>query len=143
MDRVIFIRHNLREDKAAIKRLFEQHLIAIHYDDIPSTNPKDYSGKMARRAVEMLCDCCKTGALVGADYSWLDNKPMLIGVIQKGSNIEPKNNILKNAWLKTVELKDVKVIYLNDYPHLAKIRPPRITISNWPKAKDTLKEIYT
>ncbi|MFN4337134.1 MAG: hypothetical protein ACK4FV_06100 [Candidatus Nitrosocaldus sp.] len=121
MDTLIFIRHNLKEDKRAIQRLLDESLIAISYCHIPS--PDDYD-KTGKRALQLLHDCCRTGAFVGADYSWLDNKPMLIGVIQKGSKIIPRNDILKELWLKTVKLNDVKRISLNDYPQLAKIRPP-------------------
>jgi len=53
----IFVRHNLSHTPKMLQTLWDRRLIALHYDDITSTDPKDYSssGQKALTTLWRLC----------------------------------------------------------------------------------------
>jgi hypothetical protein len=143
----IFIRHKVlsADDPFRtkhIKYFWDHHLIAIHYEDIDSSDPDKYELKRSKYALRMMRNFGAEGAIVGADYNLLslDNQ-MLIGVIQPGSTIQITH--LENRYYKTLQLTEVKEICYVDHPLLAAIQPRQVTISGWPSARKYLLSLLT
>ena len=139
----VFIRHNLNSKPETLKHLWDERLVAIHFENFRSTNPDDY-GSSGKRALKRLWKYCDSGAIVGASFRTIKPNQMLVGEIEKGSKVEllelgklsDKDDIYK-----VVKLKNVQEVSYLDYPLLAAIQPRLGTLTGWPSAENYLLAI--
>lgn len=140
----IYVRHNISSTKEILKNLWEERLIALHYQDIESLDPKDYESP-GRKGLTRLFRFCKTGAICGANYRELYPSKLLIGRLPAGSQIELRKFFHKtrnlNLVYKVVKLEETKEIEISDYPLLAGVQPQRSAICKWPSANGCLKAL--
>jgi len=131
--KAIFIRHNMSSTREILVELWQNRQIAIHYEDIESTNPDDYKKKAARQAIKRLNEYCAEGVVVGAVYRKIRKAEMLVGIIPKESKIIPITRYGNgNRYIyKTVQLKNVREISFTDYPILDAIQPIRTALAEW------------
>ena len=134
----IFIRHNMSCTNGILEYLWSKRLIAIHFENNPSTIPEDYNSA-GEKALKRLLKYCKSGAIVGADFKSIRPTSMLVGEIKPGSKIEAKK--LGDYVYKTVELKNAKEVFYEKYSLLAAIQPRQTTITGWPSAQKYLEAI--
>lgn len=136
--KAIFVRHNLDSNKEILNDLWKNRLIAIHYENIASTNPDDFKGQ-GKKTLKRLWNYCDNGVIVAATYRDIHKSEMLVGEISKGSKIK----IIKYGELiyKSVQLINVEVISYHEYPLLSAIQPRGGTITGWPSAQDYLEAI--
>jgi len=137
----VFVRHNCSSTSEVLRQLWNERLIALHYEDIFSVLPSDYY-PAGRKALERLWKYCKSGAIVGANYSRLDGSRMLVGKIIPGSDVIAKEFIDPETGAKfiykTVHLENSRIIRYSDYPLLVGVQPRQATITGWPSAKQVL-----
>ncbi|MBI4846481.1 MAG: hypothetical protein HY810_08475 [Candidatus Omnitrophica bacterium] len=133
----VFIRHNFKANLEALNELWMRRLVAVHFDDDYSTNPRDYDNG-GRVALTRLWDYCKNGAVVGAYYQQLKPALTLVGVIKPDSTIKAEK--IKNNIYKVVSLHDVKEV---KSPLLLAIQPRQGTITEWPSAEKCLETIIS
>jgi hypothetical protein len=140
----VFIRHKFGKQLKVLEYLWNNRLIAIHYENIKSTDPKDYKIS-GRQALSRMRRYCESGAVVGATYIGLNRNQMLIGEIEKGSIIElldcgaitPDIN-----WIfKVVSIKNSQIISFKDFPMLSAIQPRLTAITGWPSAESYIAAI--
>lgn len=134
----VFIRHKMTSTPDILKDLWSKRLIAVHYADIPSTNPQDYE-KAGRQALKRLWDYCSLGAVVGATFTTIKRTEMLVGEITKGAQV--KITEYDGLIYKTVQLENVCEISFRDYPVLWAIRPRQATVTGWASAQRYLEAI--
>lgn len=107
----IYIRHNISSTKGILKALWDERLIALHYQDIESIDPKDYDSR-GRKGLTRLSRFCKSGAICGANYRKLYPSKLLIGKIPEGSKIELRNFFHKEKMpilsIRLLNLKKLK-----------------------------------
>ncbi|QSG16325.1 hypothetical protein [Halapricum desulfuricans] len=156
-----FARHKGGVTEVA-KYFWENELIALHWGDIPSSNPDDYDS--GANEIQYLNEFAREGRIVGASYREFITSKMLVGVVPSDSNIkllyfddgdlvrekeiEPGRSIEdvneENYKIyKTLQLEDVKTVSREDYPVLFdnSIRPPSASIINWWNVEDHLRRI--
>lgn len=138
--RIVFIRHNMSRAKRILPELMKRKLIAIHYENISSTNPDDYKEPTAKRTVARLNDYCKTGAIVCADFTMDGENNMLIGKIKSNTKIKSKK--FGKYIYKTVQLHEVRQISLQRYPMLLARRPRQQTLTGWKINRNLLEAIW-
>lgn len=138
-----FIRHKMSSTKDILNELWEKRIIAVHYKDCYSTNPKDYDSA-GEKALTRLHDYCEEGRIVGATYRDIKPEMMLVGTINPGTEIKaipyPYND-KKEYIYKTVKLQDVIEVPYRDYPLLSAIQPIGATVTGWPSAKPYLNAL--
>lgn len=138
----VFIRHNCSSTTTVLNQLWDERLIALHYDDSYSVNPEEYY-PAGRKALERLWRYCNTGAIVGADYRRLNGAAMLVGRIAPGSNVIARafhDPISAQSFIyKVVALQDAVEVPYIDYPLLVGIQPRQATITGWPAAARVLE----
>lgn len=135
--KVIFIRHSLKLNYQTDLR--ESERIAIQFESRPSINPVDYERKSSRSALELLDECCKSGAIVAATYKGVDPFHILIGhIVPNRSKIEL--NSRDDYWNKEVQLFNTKVVSYTDYP-LLMLQPIKSTVSKWKIGSKTIQAI--
>lgn len=106
--RVAFIRHNLSSTNEILNELWKNRIIAVHYKDNESTNPKDYD-RPGELALTRLHEYCNEGRIAGATYRDIKPEMILIGIIKPGTPIKPKEYYgegNKEYIYKTVKLQD-------------------------------------
>lgn len=135
--KAIFIRHKLTSTPEILKEWWDKRIVALHYEDIPSTDPEDYKSQ-GKKALRRLWKYCATGAIVGATYRDLKPSEMLIGEILPGSAV--KITQYDNLIYKTVQLENVQEISYRDFPLLSAIQPQG-AITGWPSAQTYLEAI--
>lgn len=137
----VFVRHKMKSKPEILNELWSKRLIAVHFRDERSTDPQNY-GSAGKKALTKLWGYCESGAIVGADFREreIHDKDMLVGEIEPGSKIEPKE--FGNYIYKVVQLKNCREISYLEYPLLEAIQPRQVTISNWPSAKKYLESIF-
>jgi len=136
----VFIRHNFGQDCIiSITKFWKKRIIAIHFNNIKSTNPNDYECA-GRKALNKLWKYCDEGALVAATYRIITKSEIIIGEIKKGSIIKVIED--QNQKYKTVKLVNARIISLLDYPLLSAIQPRQTTLTNWKSAENLLNSIY-
>jgi hypothetical protein len=124
-----------------IDELWSKRLIAVYFENKPSTKPEDYDSA-GKKALERLGRCCKSGAIVGVAVGAkfkVHSGSMLVGEIESGSKVEAKD--FGGFIYKTVQLKNAREVYYRDYPLLAAIQPRLTTITDWPSAQKYLEAI--
>lgn len=152
-----FVRHNLGMDidNDTRRRLWNERRIAIHFPwdrygkrrrDSSSLNPGDYKGS-AQRGIKALAALSENGGYVYAEHH--GQTQAMLGFIPPGSRIE----LLKGKWgnrygrrgrtaiLKTLRLKNVKLVDALDYAVLAVGRPRQGTIMRWHLARTTVENL--
>lgn len=137
--KTVFIRHNLNVTDETLNKLKSKRLIAINFGNKSSIWPADYK-TAGRKALGFLWKCCKSGAVVGADYG----KSMLVGKITRNSKVKAmkiNDRHRGNLIFKTVKLTKAKEISYLTYPLLKAIQPRQITITGWPSAYNHLDAI--
>jgi len=155
-DNVYFVRHKMHIPYEDAKELFEQGLIAFHYEDIRSWDPNEYSSIAAKKTIKHFEKLDKDGDWVIADYSPIlcadkdrnvskenDGKTILVGKVEKNSRDyyestglctkekakEHDNERLKDKHIyKTLRLKIYKALSVLSYT-LFQLPFPRGTIS--------------
>ena len=139
MEDAIYIRHNFSPDEI-LKDLWQRRLIAVRYDDIPSTNPEDYTKKAGKDALRRMHRYREKGVMVGAVFRSVRPSEMLIGEIEPGTpiKIESYNGLYHH---KTLQLINTRVVSYLDYPVLAAIQPRQSAITGWPSARRWLAHI--
>jgi len=142
----IFVRHNFDKPgpkrDSVLKQIWDNNEIAFIYEDVASTDPKDYKDKASKNAFEKLNRYCHDGVIVGADYHLTKERRMMVGEILQGTKIQVKNYD-GYAFYKVVKLKNVKKVSYIDYPRLLSGQVPMVALSRWPSAKDVLQAILT
>jgi hypothetical protein len=68
INKAVFIRHKISSTPEILEKLWDKRVIAIHYENIRSTNPDDYEDPAAKHALNRLHTYCNQGAVVGAIY---------------------------------------------------------------------------
>lgn len=139
----VFIRHNFSEQEM-VADLWDNGLVAIHYDNIASINPEVYLRPEGRRALQKLLSCCATGAVVGATYRPVHKAKMLVGEITPGSTVEIRDYPGKSGvklYLKAVSLSNVHEISITDHLLLAAFQPRQRAIAGWESAEKYLISI--
>lgn len=134
----VFIRHNFGKDAGleVLRELWDKDLIAVHFKDSGSVRPEDYSNS-GRVALTRLENCCKEGAIVGADFRKIEPSLILIGEIRRRECIRPQE--IGGHIYKTVQLHNTKKIHS---PLLLAIQPRLATITGWPSAKKYLELMF-
>ena len=121
--RAVFIRHNLDATPETLEDLWSRRLIAVHYESIASTDPEDY-GLAGKAALKRLIRYCSSGAIVGATYRSIHPDTILVGEIEKGSQVEvrpySKDPDYNDYLFKVVQLQSVREVPYLDYP----LHPP-------------------
>ena len=136
---VVYVRHKLSSTSEILEDLWSKRLIAIHYLDIPSTNPDDYPVE-GKSALKRLWEYCEIGVIAAASFREIRPTTILIGKIVSGSKIStPKYG---KYIYKTVHLEDVMEVSYNDYPLLSAIQPRQGTICKWHAANEYINAIY-
>lgn len=138
--KAIFIRNKLGCSDTMLNHLWEKRLIAIHFEDIFSTDPKDYHKSSAIKAIKKLNNYCKDGVIVGSTYPKIHPDTILVGEIPAGSQIE-KLEEYGNRIYKVVQMEKVREVFYKDYPLLLAVQPRQMTLNGWPSAKNTLESI--
>jgi len=140
----VYIRHNLVSTPEALKYLWEERLIAIHFQSLRSVNPDDYDAG-GKQALKKLWKYCNSGAVVGATFRSIKPHQMLVGEIEKDSKVEllelSKLFDHINYVYKVVKLQNVQEVSYIDYPLLAAIQPRLATVTGWPSAEKYLLAI--
>lgn len=144
----IFIRHKLSTTPAILDTLWREDLIAVHYIDDDSTDPKHYRAKgetTAANVLSRLHACLKTGAIVAASYRELKPAMLKVGSIDPvRSKIRARRFQDSNRGeliYKIVNLVGVKNINLSRYPVLTGIQPRGGTLTGWQSATRILESI--
>jgi hypothetical protein len=158
-----YIRHTaqLDIDGPTRRSLWDERRIAIHFPqyksgqnphgEIPKGKPDnasldldDYPSR-GRRALHALSDLAKNGGYVCAEYH--GHKECLLGYVSPDSNIE----LTRGKWgsrnecdgrqaiLKTLRLKKVKLVSPSDFAVIFVGRPRQGTIMRWPRAGKTIE----
>ena len=87
-----------------------------------------------------LNDYCKTGAIVGADFTMDGDSIMLVGKIKPDTKIKSKK--FGKYVYKTVQLHEVRRISLQRYPMLLANRPRQQTLTGWRIDRNLLEAIW-
>lgn len=136
--KAVYIRHKLDSTREILEDLWTRRLIAVHYADIRSTDPKEYDGP-GRTALTNLWQYCESGAVVGASYRSIRPGAMIVGEIISGSRVELRE--YGGRIYKTVRLRNAReVSYLDDIL-LAAIQPRQGTVTGWPSAQKYLEAV--
>ncbi len=134
----VFIRHNLDAESKTLKYLWDERLIAIHFENIRSVKPDDYES-IGKQALKRLWRYCESGAVVGASFRSIKSSQMLVGEIEKGSKVEllelSKLSDYHADIYKVVRLVNVREVSYSDFPLLAAILRRQGTFSGWPSAE--------
>jgi len=127
---------------AEVRLLWEHNLVAIHYEDLKSTSPQDYTTKKAKRAIGLLNKLATKGGYVWADY-WTHDQDK-VGYVQPNSQMGFKEvthkDSVKNgkAILKVLSITKVKTIEKDQFLALRAGKPNRGAISRWNGGKGKL-----
>lgn len=142
----VFIRHNCSSTERVLKQLWDQRLVALHYNDDSSVEPADYY-PAGRTALKRMWSYCEEGALVGADFRKLNRAKMLVGKIEPGSRIVAKtftDEVTGESFTyKVVQLTNAVTVDYTDYPLLVGIQPRQATLTGWPSARLVLEAALT
>ena len=125
-------------EEIANRKAYDEKKLFIHFQNLESVNPEDYntSGKKALTTLQVFC---QNGALIALDYSTIDKKGLYIGKIEAGTKIELEK--IKDKWLKTVQVIDLRKRTYFDYP-LLNIKPIKQTVCRWKILGYKLEYIY-
>jgi hypothetical protein len=127
------------ELKDTLQRMWDDRVVALDYEAIPSADPEKYN-KSGKRSIKLLNDCAQHGALVGADYRHLYNDKILVGEIEENSKIQIKE-YSGYKFYKVVYMKNAKEVSYLDYPILLSLQPRGAAISRWPSAYKILDAV--
>lgn len=157
-----FARHKGGIKEPAAEYLWENRLIAIHWEDIPSADPDDYDS--GSNEIQYLNKFANNGRIVGASYRRIITSEILVGVVNSGSKIKllyfdegdfvqekevsPGQSIddpneERYRIYKALQLNDVEIVSREDYPVLFdnSVRPPSASIINWWNVEEHLRRI--
>lgn len=148
-----YIRHTkkLSIDSNTFDRLWRDRKIAIHFprdkfgnlgeNDNSSINPDDYEGSDAS-AIATLVELANNGGYICAQY--YTKGQCLIGLVKPGTRIE----LIKGWWsdeksrqaiLKSLQLKNTKVVKETKLAHVLVGRPRQGTIKRWHLVGERIK----
>lgn len=140
--RSVFVRHNCDSTPDVLNQLWDERLIALHYNNSHSVKPADYY-PAGRKALDRLWQYCESGAIVGADFRRFNGAQMLVGIIPPGSKVFAKTFVDSQSGesftYKVVKLEDTVEVPYADYPLLVGVQPRQATITGWPAAQAVLK----
>ncbi len=144
---VIFIRHKLSNRYDILTYLWDNRKIGIHYENVKSIDPKDYSESIQRGvkpALNRFKECREKGAIIVAVYRQLHRNKLLLGEIEEGTKIEYEELEYKNEKLifKTMQLKNVEELHYIKYPILGAIQPRGSTIVNLRKYGKVIRQLF-
>jgi hypothetical protein len=146
----IFIRHKLSTTPEILETLYNEDLIAVHYNNDDSTDPQHYLTKgeiTAANVLKRLHSCLKTGAIVAASYREIKPGMLKVGRIDSTeSRIEARRFQDKNRGeltYKVVNLVKTMNINLTQYPVLTGIQPRGGTLTGWQSATRILESILS
>jgi hypothetical protein len=134
----VFIRHKLDSSPAILEDLWANRVIAVHYANLPSTDPGDYN-RAGRTALTRLWQYCGSGVIVGATYRRIRPAEMVVGEIEQGSRVEARE--YDGRIYKVVQLKNAREVSYRDHPLLAAIQPRQVTVTGWPSAQKYLEAL--
>ena len=144
---IFFVRHLFSSTDETLVDLWNRRKIAIHYDDVPSLEPKDYSKKNQKAATEMLNnfkECRDKGAIVVAIFRKINRNTVLLGEIEKGTKIEfpeyPYKN--KKSILKTMQMKNVREYHFIKFPILSAALPRQGTMKHIRQAERIIRHLF-
>src|ERR1022692_1094816 len=145
----IFIRHKIDNTSDVLQQLWEQNFIALHYEDILSTDPDAYQEKSAKDSMKRMKRFCEAGAYVGAVYGGkqLQGK-ILIGELPAksrffGKTFTDRADPAKGFSYKVAQLVRTRTLSLIDFPVLASIQPRQGALSEWHSANGIIKALVT
>jgi len=149
----------------AEKYLWNNHMVGIHWRDLPSANRHDYERTQAKREISNINKFAQNGGIIGASYRSITKGKMLVGKVKPNSNIiilyfkngdlkskdkiNPGESIDNNVSeyhpiIKSLKLQDVKTVSRDEYGILfeSSIRPRSWSICKWPSAEKHLKNAF-
>ncbi|MDS0277907.1 hypothetical protein NDI85_08870 [Halomicroarcula sp. S1AR25-4] len=157
-----FARHKGGAASPRAEILWEEQQIGIHWKDLPSANPDDYSGRGSQE-ISNLNGFAEEGAIVGASYRDVTKTEMLVGVVEPESEIEllyfDGADIVKREFvepgqatpseagdamiLKTLPLSNVQTVSIEEHPIIFEsgVRPRHWSVCNWWNGEEHLRAI--
>jgi hypothetical protein len=133
----VFARLNCSSTHEILNELWEQRLVALHYEDSFSLNPDDYPDA-GKHALARLQRYAREGAIVAADFRRLHRDRMLLGELKPGSEVWAEKFGGRYVY-KVARLTNCREVTYADFPLLLAIQPRQGTLVGWPSAKDILK----
>jgi hypothetical protein len=124
-DKVFNPRHTGRVDIASesIEQLYEDNVVALHYDNERSVNPSDYkdSHHYAEGDFRRMTTAASEGAALGASYSGGISGKMNIGYVTPDTDIEFRevsDGEGGTSVIKVLSIENVTKVSFNEYPAL-------------------------
>ena len=122
-------------------------MIAIHYENKESINPLDYSEEVRDKvtiALNIMKECQEKGAIIAAVYSIINKNKIIIGEIEKGTeiNFTRYDHTDEDLIFKTMQLKNAREINYIDFPILMATHPRQSTIVHWRKIENVIRNIF-
>lgn len=141
----IFVRHKISSTPNLLQQLWDSRLIALHYQDILSTNPDDYTEKSARDSIMRMQRFCKEGGYVGAVYGGSKERilvgQLLPGTPFRGQTFTDETKPGVSYHYKVAKLEKAKELRIVDYPVLASIQPRQGALCEWHSAKGIIEAL--
>lgn len=142
--KVLFIRHNFDVRKnpewvQIAETLYNNKQIGVHFWDYGFDVNKYANDKAAKTSINYIIESSNSGAetIIVACYHGKDK--ILIGTPQKDSK---DTTVIAGLEIKHVQLENIKIISVNDFPLPFLIPPPYSTFVEWRKAKIAVNAFY-
>ncbi|MHA1185382.1 MAG: hypothetical protein ACTSSK_00690 [Candidatus Heimdallarchaeota archaeon] len=144
---VIFIRHILDSTEEILADFWNKRKIAIHYENLKSIDPKDYTKSNQNgvtKALNMFKECKEKGAIVVAIYRKFRRNTLLLGEIEKGTEIKFDEYDFNDEKVifKTLQMKNVKELHFINYPILGAVLPRQGTITHIIQAEKVIRHLF-
>jgi hypothetical protein len=141
----IFVRHKISSTPNILQQLWNSRLIALHYQDILSTNPDDYTEKSARNSITRMQRFCRDGGYVGAVYGDSRAK-ILVGKLLPGTSFTEQtftdeDDPSISYHYKVAKLEDARELEIVEHPVLASIQPRQGALCEWHSAKGIIEAL--
>jgi len=145
---VYFIRHGLEWEKALGPQykglnqyLFDNRLIAIHFDNTDSWEESDYDKAAAKSAIRYMnnCDSHSDSKVIFASYSFSDGNRIVFGTPKKKSKFFLTSI---GSWPAVQKIKvlglehDGRELHLDEFPFAFLLTPQQSTFVHWKQCEE-------
>lgn len=141
----IFVRHKISSTPNLLQQLWDSRLIALHYEDILSTNPNDYKEKSARDSIMRMLHFCEIGGYVGAVYGNSKEQILVGQLVPSTPFIEKTFTDQEDPEIsyhyKVAKLENAREVRIVDYPVLASIQPRQGALCEWHSARGIIEAL--